>query len=64
MTYYEGSSLVSQDHAAKTPATLAPKQSIEVLAATYLDTPSRLDVVIFWANPDGSQEKQEWVVTT
>ena len=58
------SPLVSQDYAAKLPATLAPKQSIEVLAAIYLDTSSRLDVVIFWTNPDGSLERQERMVTT
>jgi len=59
----EDSPIVSQDYAAKFPAQLAPKQSIETFAAIYLGSPSRYDAVVFWTNPDGSQERQERVVT-
>ncbi|TBV74797.1 hypothetical protein [Pseudoxanthomonas winnipegensis] len=57
------SPLVSQDYAAKLPATLAPGQTLSVLAAVHLGTPSKLDAVVSWTNPDGTQERQERVLT-
>ncbi|MCL7713212.1 hypothetical protein [Stenotrophomonas mori] len=57
------SPLVAQDYAAKLPATLAPGQILSVLAAVHLGTPSRLDAIVSWTNPDGSQERQERVLT-
>lgn len=59
----EESPLVAQDYASKLPAPLAPKQSIEVMAAVHLGSPSRYDAVVCWVNPDGSQERHERVVT-
>lgn len=58
-----GSPLVTQDYAAKLPATMAPGQTLSVLAAVYLETPSKLDAVVSWINPDGTQERQERVLT-
>lgn len=58
-----GNPLMSQDYASKLPAALAPRQSIEVMAAVHMGSPSRYDAVVFWTNPDGSQERQERVVT-
>lgn len=57
------SPLVAQDYAAKLPATLAPGQTLSVLAAVYLETPSKLDAVVSWTNPDGTQERQARVLT-
>ncbi len=57
------SPLMSQDYASKLPAPLAPRQTIEVLAAVHLGSPSRYDAVVFWTNPDGSQERHDRVVT-
>lgn len=55
--------LVGEDYRAKLPATLRPKQSVEVLAAVFMDTPSKFDAVIFWTNSDGSEERHECVIT-
>lgn len=60
----EDSPLVDQDYRAKLPATLRPKQAVEVLAAVFMDTPSKLDAVVFWTNSDGSEERHECVVIT
>lgn len=57
------SPLVAQDYAAKLPAALAPGQTLSVLAAVHLGTPSKLDAVVSWTNPDGTQERQERVLT-
>lgn len=59
----DDSTLVSQDYAAKLPATLAPGQILGVLAAIHLGTPSKLDAIAFWTNPDGTEERQERVLT-
>ena len=58
-----GSPLVAQDYDAKLPATLAPGQTLSVMAAVSLETPSKLDAVVSWINPDGTQERQERVLT-
>ncbi len=58
-----GSPLVTQDYTAKLPATLAPGQTLSVLAAVHLGTPSKLDAVVSWTNPDGTKERQERVLT-
>lgn len=57
------SPLVAQDYADKLPATLAPGQTLSVLAAVHQGTPSKLDAVVSWTNPDGTQERQERVLT-
>lgn len=57
------SPLVTQDYADKLPAALAPGQTLSVIAAVHLGTPSRLDAVVSWTNPDGTQERQERVLT-
>lgn len=59
----EESPLIARDYESKLPALLLPRQSIEVLAAVHMGSPSKLDAVIFWTNPDGSEERQECVVT-
>lgn len=59
----EDSPLMEQDYRAKLPATLRPKQSVEVLAAVHMGTPSKLDAIVSWTNADGSQERHDYVVT-
>lgn len=57
------SPLMEQDYRAKLPATLRPHQSVEVLAAVHMGTPSKLDAVMSWTNVDGTQERHDCVVT-
>lgn len=57
------SPLMEQDYRSKLPATLRPKQAVEVLAAVHMGTPSRLDAVVSWTNVDGTEERHECVVT-
>lgn len=59
----DDSPVISQDYNAKLPASLSPGQSIEVLAAVHMDTPSRLDATVFWTNPDGTQEREDRTIT-
>lgn len=59
----EGSPLMEQDYRAKLPATLHPKQVVQVLAAVHMGTPSKLDAVLSWTNADGTQERHDRVVT-
>jgi hypothetical protein len=55
--------LVEQDYVAKLPASIAPRQFIDVLAAVHMGSPSRWDAIVFWTNPEGIQEALERVVT-
>ena len=58
-----GSPLVSQDYHAKLPGNIAPGQTIDVLAAVNLETPAKLDAVVFWTNPDDTEDRREYSLT-
>ncbi len=60
----DGSPLVTNEYTKKIPIkSLKPEKSVTLIAAISMGSPHEFNVFVSWNNPDGSQQKEEYLVS-